>query len=137
RAAETIGGRGGRVVLITDLQTTGWDGRPGNRLPEGVSLEIQDVGPLPPNAGVVELDRTSDGVRVAVRNAGPARTLRLSIDLGGEAVARRGVAARADAIEVVTVPLSLPERGALRAHLDDEEGLAADNERWLVLDPQP
>lgn len=137
RASETVGTRGGRIVLVTDLQTAGWAGRPGSGLPPEVALETADVGPLPPNAGIVELERAPEGVRVAVRNSGPARALRLTLDTGGPPLATRELAARANAVEVATLTVTLPEEGSLRARVADEEGLAADNERWLVLDPQP
>lgn len=35
-ASEAIGGRGGRVVLVTDLQSAGWDAAAAAVLPEGV-----------------------------------------------------------------------------------------------------
>ena len=137
RGADAIAGRGGRLVLITDLQTAGWDASAPASLPPDVAVEVHDVGELPANAGIIEVARTPTGVRAAIRNAGPARTIPLTVQVEGAPPVTQEIALPAGAVEVAELALELPARGALRATLDDPEGLAADNTRWLVLDPRP
>ncbi len=45
----------GRIVVVTDLQAGGWDQGDRVLLPEGIAVEIADVGPLPDNLAIVRV----------------------------------------------------------------------------------
>ena len=51
RALDVVGTRTGRLVLVTDLQSSGWTSADAVGVPARVSIEVADVGPLPPNVG--------------------------------------------------------------------------------------
>ena len=51
-AAQALGGRRGTIVVVTDLQESGWDAGDRASVPEGATIEVADVGALPPNLAV-------------------------------------------------------------------------------------
>ena len=51
-AAEALGGRGGTIVVVTDLQESGWDAGDQVSIPPEAHVEIADVGAPPPNLAV-------------------------------------------------------------------------------------
>ena len=133
RAFDAIGTRRGRIVLITDLQNSGWGAADAMALPDRVALEVQDVGPLPPNAGITALDRVPDGVRVGLVSTGAARSVDVTLSRDGAALGQQRVALPADgAADVVFKDVAAS--GVVQARLAALDGLPADDERWLVLD---
>jgi hypothetical protein len=137
RALEIIGTRPGRIVLVTDLQASGWNANEAVGVPARVSLSVQDVGPMPPNAGITAVDRTPDGIRVALTSTGPARDVGVALTLDGALVGRTRAALPADGGAEVAFKGVSATRGALVARLERADGVPADDERWLVLDPRP
>jgi hypothetical protein len=136
RAFDAIGTRRGRIVLITDLQSSGWGAADAMALPERVALEVHDVGPLPPNAGITALDRVPDGIRVGVSSTGAARSVDVALLRDGVEVGRRRVALPADGAADL-VFRDVAATGIIQARLTAADGLPADDERWLVLDARP
>lgn len=137
RALDVIGTRPGRIVLVTDLQGSGWASAGAVALPDRVALEVRDIGPVPPNAGLTGIERTADGVRVQLAATGPARAAEVELLRDGAAIGRQRVALPADGIADAVFAASLPDRGVLTARLATPDGLPADDERWLVLDRRP
>ena len=137
RALEVIGGAPGRIVLVTDLQSSGWAGADAAGLPARVALSVRDVGPMPPNAGVVALDRTAEGIRVGLAGTGAARDVTVELLVDGVAAGRRPVSLPADGAAAVTFDGVAAARGAVLARLTSPDGVPADDQRWLVLDPRP
>ena len=129
--------RKGTIVVVTDLQESGWDDGDRAAIPESTQVEIADVGPMPPNLAVTAV-RASDGrdrqiIGATVHNTGPrAREVRARLTIdgrpAGEAAATIGPNQSAD--------LAFPgaRRGASAAvSVDDPEGLPWDNTRYVVL----
>lgn len=137
RALDAIGTRPGRLVVVTDLQSTGWAAAEAVGLPARVTLSVRDVGPLPPNAGIVALDRRAGAVRVALRSTGAARPVDVELLVDDVAAGRRRVALPADGAAETEFTGITAGRGIVRARLAAADGVPADDERWLVLDPQP
>jgi hypothetical protein len=137
RALDAIGTRAGRIVLVTDLQSTGWGAAEAVGVPARVSLAVRDVGALPPNAGIAALERRAGVVRVGLRNTGPARAVEVELTLDDAPAGRRQVALPADGAAETEFAGITATRGVVRARLASADGLPADDERWLVLDPQP
>jgi hypothetical protein len=132
-AAQILNGRGGSIVLVTDLQESGWDAGDRAEVPDSARIEIADVGAAPANLAVVAVRVVKDRIVATVRNAGPeAREarVRLSID---ERPAGEGSSTIAPG---QTADVALPGgRGATASvSVEDREGVAADNLRYLVID---
>lgn len=132
-AAQTVGGRHGTIVVVTDLQENGWDAGDRVSVPEGTRIEVADVGPAPPDLAVVAVRPQSDRVVATVRNTGPrARDarVRLTIDNrpAGDATATVGPNQTAD------VTFAGAPRGiAAAVAVEDPDGFRADNVRYAVL----
>src|SRR5262245_23332642 len=66
QAADELGGRSGRIVVITDLQQNAWDASEEGGVPESVTVELENVDGPTTNAAVTSLRREgSDAVAVA------------------------------------------------------------------------
>jgi hypothetical protein len=135
RAFDAIGTRRGNIVLVTDLQSSGWAASEAVALPDRVTLAIHDVGPVPPNAGIVALDRVGDGVRVGLASTGAARPVDVSLSVDNSVVGQQRVQVPADGTAEAVFRVRA-DRGVVSARLAGD-GLPADDERWLVLDPRP
>ena len=131
RAAEVLAGRGGRVVVVTDLQAGGWTDGPDGSLPPGARVDVIDVGQLPPDAGIVNLASGKDGVTAGVRNTGAARTLTIAFDVDGVERARTTVAAGQDQTAQAVAAVTVAPGSRVRARVIDPDGLPGDDERWL------
>lgn len=137
-AADLAGGRAARLVLITDLQQLGLDEQGGVSLPPDTALELRDVGPSPGNLGLSVLARTDGGVKATLASTrDDPRDVRVRLDLDGRPAGEKIVKVPAHGVTDVVIPAPLPARGIVHAAIDDAGGYAADNERYLVLDPLP
>lgn len=138
RAAELMGPQGGRLVVVTDLQRSGWDASDEGSVPDGVEIEVREVPPPPGNLAVTSLRREPEGIAALVHNYGErlARvTARLAID--GEPAGEMALELAAQASAEARFAVALPARGAAEVEIDDEDGFPGDNRRYLVLDPPP
>ncbi len=136
RAAEVVGQRQGRVIIITDLQQTGWEVSDEGGVPDGLDVRVVEVKPPAGNLAITSVRREGRDVVVAVHNFGgrPARVpVRVLVD-GKEAGAGR-VEVAPQAAADARVPSQLPARGAAEVRIEDVEGYQPDNARFFVLDP--
>lgn len=136
RAAEVVGTRKGRVVVITDLQQIGWEAGDEGGVPDGLAVEVVEVKPPPGNLAITGVRRAEREVVVAVHNYGdqPARTgVRVLVD--GKEVGAAPLEVGAQAAAEARVPALLPARGAAEVRIEDAAGYQPDNQRYLVLDP--
>ncbi|HEY7283810.1 MAG TPA: BatA domain-containing protein [Vicinamibacterales bacterium] len=121
------------IVLVTDLQETGWDEGDRVAVPETVQIELADVGPVPPNIAVTTVRPLADRVAATVRNSGTqARDVRVHLAIdgrpAGDATAALGPGQSGD------VTFASAPRGQVAAvSVEDAEGLTADNVRYAVL----
>jgi hypothetical protein len=132
-AVQALGGRPGTIVIVTDLQESGWDAGDRAGVPEGTRVAIADVGPLPANLAVVAVQPLSDRLVATIRNSGPrARDVRahLAIDgkTSGDVTASVGANQSADVIFA-----GAPRGSAAAVSIDDPDGLQADNIRYAVI----
>ena len=137
RGLDVVGTRTGRLVLVTDLQSSGWTSADAVGVPARVSIEVADVGPLPPNVGIVALDRVPQGVRVGLSSTGASRAVDVELSLDGRSAGRQRVTLPADGTGDVLFAGLTATAGAVRAQLGTPDGIPADDQRWLVLDPRP
>lgn len=135
RAGEELGGRQGRIVVVTDLQESGWDAATDGGIPEGVTVEVEAIDGPATNLAVTSL-RVEAGEAVAVvRSFSPQPATEQVVftaeqrRLGAVPVAL----APGDSAEA-RLPLAGVLGGGLTAAIGDREGFLADNARHAVLD---
>ncbi len=140
-AVDLMRGRPGTIVVVTDLQETGWDVGDRATVPDAVRVEVADVGAPPPNLAVASVRATADRVLATIRNAGAAPQVvrvRLHVHDAADDSTSTRVAAE------TTVPVAggstaatsfpLPAARWASVSVDDATGAAADNARYLVID---
>jgi len=132
-AVQALAGRPGTIVVVTDLQESGWDAGDRASIPESAKIEVLDVGEPPPNFAMVSLRALPDRLVATVRNAAPrGRDARLHLTIDGRPAGDVTVSVppnqSADAV------FAGPPRGrAAAVAVDDRDGLQADNVRYAVL----
>ena len=136
KAADIAGPDGGRLVVVTDLQRSGWDGEDRAVLPSGLVLEVKDAGALPDNLSVAAVRIAGDRVIVSIGNSGRiARTGQVQVERDGNRAAAASYAVPPGSSVEVPIAYRAPASGSIAVSIDDAAGLAADNRRFVVLDP--
>jgi hypothetical protein len=132
-ASQHLNGRKGTIVVVTDLQENGWDAGDRAIVPEGTTIEVADVGAMPPNLAVTAIRPLADRIVATVHNAGPrARDARVHLAIDDRPPT------------TVTLPLGPNQTGeatfagaprgtSATVAVDDGEGMAADNVRYALL----
>jgi hypothetical protein len=131
-AANLFGGRSGALVVVSDLQASGW--KPGDavRLPADVKVEMVDVGALPPNFAVVAARISGDRVIAAIRNAASeARDAKVRLNVDGRPAGEALVTVEGGQTAEAALPAS-PGKDATIV-VDDAAGASLDNTWYLVL----
>jgi hypothetical protein len=135
RAAEALAAGGGRVVVVTDGQTSGWDAAESAPTPDAVEVQMQTVPPPTGNLAVTSV-RMDDGTITAVVQSfapGP-RVATLTARAGGRDLSRARVELAPLASADVRLTGTWPATGAVEVEVEDREGYPADNRRFLLLD---
>ena len=132
-ASQHLAGRHGTVVVVTDLQENGWDAGDRASVPEGTTIQVADVGAMPPNLAVTAVRPLPDRVVATVHNGGArprdARVhLRIDNRPAGEAVVSLGANQSADATFA-----GAPRGASAAVSVDDADGIQADNVRYAVI----
>jgi hypothetical protein len=137
KARDVAGGAVGHLVLITDLQSSGWERDVTAALPAGWQMEVMDVGPAAANLTVAAATVEANRVVASIRNAGPGpRTGRVRLELDARPVAAADFSIRPGETASVPITWRPPGTGALAVSIDDASGLEADNTRYVVLGAQ-
>jgi hypothetical protein len=140
-AGSVVAGRRGEIVVVTDLQESGWDAGEHASVPEGTRVEIRDVGALPENLAVTSLRVDSDRVIATIRNTGArGRQVRARLSIAGKQAADASVTvdARGSADAVFSgfgarVAPSAIDGGVAAVTIDDPAGIQADNSRYALI----
>ncbi|HEV8209041.1 MAG TPA: VWA domain-containing protein [Vicinamibacterales bacterium] len=132
-ASQHLAGRRGTVVVVTDLQENGWDAGDRASVPEGTTIQVADVGAMPPNLAVTAVRVLADRVVATVHNGSPrARDARVHLTIdkrpAGDAVVSLGASQSAEATFA-----GAPRGTAAAVTVDDPDGIQADNVRYAVL----
>ena len=132
-ASQHLAGRHGTVVLVTDLQENGWDAGDRASVPEGTTIRVADVGPMPPNLAVTAVRPLADRLVATVHNGGAsARDARVhrTIDNrpAGDATVSLGANQSAEATFA-----GAPRGASAAVRVEDGGGIQADNVRYAVL----
>ena len=133
-ASALVGLRAGRIVVVTDLQASGWDLGAGAISLE-VDVEIRAVAPPASNLAVVGIEpaaAATAAVLFQVGAAAPETLVSLAVD--GDPVSEIEVAP-GPGRTTVRFPVVLPAVGVATVSVVDPVGYAADNRRHRLLDP--
>ena len=133
-ASALIGIRAGRIVVVTDLQATGWDQGAGAISPE-VDVEIRDVAPPAGNLAVVGIEPEAAATAAVLFQAGAsASETRVLLAVDGDPVSEIQVTL-GPGRTTVRFPVVLPAAGVATVSVVDPVGYAADNLRYRLLAP--
>ena len=135
RAAEAVGPRSARFVVVTDLQQSGWDAADEGSVPDRVSVDISDIGSPASNLAVAALRLEGPEAVALIRNYSD-RPSRQQVAFGKDGKRFTTLPVEIPAAGSVEVRTSIEGRGTgvLSAAVSDPEGYAADNSRYLVID---
>ncbi len=136
RSGEVLASAPGRVVLVTDLQESGWAHGDRGGIPGQVPVDVVDVAEAPANLAVVEARPDPDGMTALVRNFGAAaRSGKAHLTIDGRAVADTQFQVEGGIAAAIHFQTMLPSRGVAAVAIDDAQGFEADNTRYVLLDP--
>jgi hypothetical protein len=136
KALELADGSPGRLIVVSDLQRAGWEDEQRPVLPSTWQVSVLDAGAPPANLAVAAVRVETDRLVAAVRNSGrEPQTCRITVTREGRVVATLSAAAGGDRTTEVTIPYRSPAEGSLAVSVEDPNGFAADNTRFVVLDP--
>lgn len=135
-AMGVTGARPGRVVMVTDIQRAGWESADEGAVPEGVDVEVRDIGVADENAGIAAIRREGNRVAATVTHSGAGdRPVRVTLSIEGREIEASTARIAGEASIDVRFTSSVPAFGEAVVSVDDPRGLPADNIRYLVLDP--
>jgi hypothetical protein len=136
KVLEMANGATGRLILVTDLQPSGWNKEGAPVLPLGWEMEVRDAGSVGENLTIEAVTVDAAAVAATIRNSGRTpRSGRIQVTLderGPEAAGADFTVAPGQA-SVARINWRAPSTGALTVSVDDPVGLAADNSRYVVL----
>jgi Aerotolerance regulator N-terminal/von Willebrand factor type A domain len=132
-ASQMLRGRRGTIVVVTDLQESGWDAGDRASVPDSTRIEVVDVGPPPPDLAVTAIRPAGDRVIATIRNTGTsARDARVHLMLDDKAAGDRTVPVGPNAAADVEWPASAGAT-TVSVAVEDRDGLPANNIRYGVL----
>src|SRR3954465_3245513 len=133
KTAELAEHSGGRLIVITDLQQSGWDDRSHPASGPGLPAEILDGGPPAANLAIAGLRTEADRVVATIRNTGAQpRTGQLRLEVEGRQVGTAEYSAGAHSSTEVSTPIRTGAGTAVSASIHDPDGPAANNRRFVI-----
>jgi len=114
------------------LQASGWDAGERVGVPEGARVETVDVGAPAANLAITNAEARGNQIVASVRNAGPARDVRVSLTIDGKHAA--DAVQPIDAGETRDVAIASSKGTEAVVSVDDPAGIQGDNARYVVLD---
>ena len=136
RAAQVIGDKTGKIIVITDLQRSGWVAGDHGVVPDRILIDVVAIKPPMGNLAVTEIQGGPSSTSASILNGGPVDrdvTARLLVD--GSEVDRVAVTVPTRVSAEVSFPVVLPQRGEASVNINDATGYGADDARYLLLSP--
>ena len=136
RAIEVAAGQPATLVVVSDLQRHGWEDAQPSVLPASMRVETRAMEGATRNAAVVQVRVERDRVVATVANGSESRftgTARVSVD--GREVASAPLSVPANDSVEAALPYRSTGNGTLAVSIDDRDGFAADNTRYVALEP--
>jgi hypothetical protein len=132
-ASQHLNGRKGTIVVVTDLQENGWDAGDRASVPDGTTIEVADVGAMPPNLAVSAVRPLADRLVATIHNGSArARDVRVHLAIDDRPALDVTVALGPNQSGEATFA-GAPRGAAARVTVDDVDGIQADNVRYAVL----
>jgi len=132
-ASQHLTGRHGTLIVVTDLQESGWDAGDRASVPDGTTIEVVDVGAMPPNLAVTAVRPLPDRIVAVVHNGGSRpRDARVHLQVDGRAAGDAVVSLGANQSAEAIFP-GAPRGSSAAVSVDDIEGIQADNVRYAVI----
>ena len=133
RAAEQFGDRPGRIVVVTDLQQSGWDAEDGG-VPDRIAVDVDDAGGAGANVAMTSLRvEGTDAVAIAQNFSARAAIDQVVFSLGDRRIGAVPVSLTPGGSAEARMTLPAESSGALSASIVDRDGYAADNVRYAVV----
>lgn len=139
-AAQLLKTEKATIVVITDLQASGWERADAVDVPQTADVRVVDVGAPPENLAIASLTSSGDRLVGTVKNSSTeAREAQLQLRVGrdgGPASSPSGAAVRitVGAGQSAEFAWPRPDGAWASVSVSDDRGMHADNERYLVLD---
>ena len=134
KAIEVAEGGRGTLVVVSDLQRSGWENVQPIALPPGWNVESLDIGEARGNLSITALTVEPDRVVSTVRNGwGARKTGRIRIRHDDREIASAAYDVPPSSSLEVPVVMRTPAAGGIAASLEDPEGLSADDTRYRAL----
>ncbi len=136
RAAQVIGAGEGRIVVVTDLQRSGWAYQGHDGVPRRISVEPVVVESPAANLAVTAVRPEASSTTAEILNTGvESRRVEVRLLVDGTEVDRTSVTVPAGVSGEAVFPVVLPRRGEASVLVEDGEGYAADDARHVLLAP--
>jgi hypothetical protein len=121
---------------VTDLLESGWDAGDRATVPESATIEVADVGALPPNWTVTSARVSGGRILASIRNSAPAsRQARVHLVVSGAETNRPAgdttIPVAANQSSEVSFPV--PPGKSASVVVEDRDGIDGDNARFVVL----
>ena len=134
RVVSLARGMSGTLVVISDLQRSGWENQQPITLPAGWRVEVVDIGPIEGNVALLSAAVETDRVVASLRNDWNAkREGRVRVLHDDREIAAAPYTMEPDTNIDIPVAIRAPASGALAIAIDDPGGLPADDTRYRTL----
>ena len=131
---DLAGGASGTLVVVTDLQQSGWDDDSRPAMPAEWTVDVKDIGPVSSNVAIMAVGSNPDRLVATLRNAGQeSRRGRVRAVVDGTEVSATAYALTGFETREVALPWSASTASGVTVSIDDPDGLVPDNERHVVL----
>jgi hypothetical protein len=132
-ASQMLDGRRGAMVVVTDLQESGWDTGDHASVPESTRIEVADVGAAPDDLSVTAVRSAVDRILATIRNSGSRpREARVHLTLDDKAAGDTTITIGPNTAADATLPPAA-RATTIAVAVDDREGLQANNVRYAVV----
>ena len=134
RVASLARGMSGTLVVVSDLQRSGWENQQPITLPAGWRAEVVDIGPIEGNVALLSAAVETDRVVASLRNDWNAkREGRVRVLHDDREIAAAPYTIEPDTNIDIPIAVRAPASGALAIAIDDPGGLPADDARYRTL----
>ncbi|HUE86586.1 MAG TPA: BatA domain-containing protein [Vicinamibacterales bacterium] len=136
RSAEALASGEGQIIVVTDLQQTGWDAGDEGGVPQGIDVHVREVAAPAGNVAVTAARREGDAIIAGVHNFGGSLVRApVSVWVGDNELGRQSVEIGPQAAADVRFVAPPPTQGGAEVRVEDAAGYQYDNSRYVVLAP--
>ena len=135
RASEELAGRPGRIVVVTDLQESGWAAGTEGAVPDNVTVDVEAVASPAGNLALTSLRiEGTDAIAGLSNYSADAATAQVVFAVGERRLGAVALTVPPAGTAEAHLPLAAVVSGPFTATVADAAGYAADNVRYAVAD---